>query len=69
LIPESGRSLEKGMTIHSSILAWRIPWTKEAGRLQPIASHKLTLQKQLNIHIYLNKAGVGVSAGKKKSAV
>ena len=25
LIPESGRSLEQGITIHSSILAWRIP--------------------------------------------
>ena len=55
------------MTIHSSILAWRIPWTKEAGRLQPIASHKLTLRKQLNMHAYLNKAGVGVSAEKKKA--
>ena len=29
LIPESGRSLEKGMGIHSRILAWRIPWTEE----------------------------------------
>ena len=26
-------SLEKGMTTHSSILAWRIPWTEEPGRL------------------------------------
>ena len=25
--------LEKEMTIHSSILAWRIPWTEEPGRL------------------------------------
>ena len=24
--------LEKGMAIHSSILAWRIPWTEELGR-------------------------------------
>ena len=29
--PGSGRSLEKGMTTHSSILAWRIPWTGEPG--------------------------------------
>ena len=28
LIPELGNPLEKGMTTHSSILAWRIPWTK-----------------------------------------
>ena len=26
--------LEKGMTTHSSILAWRIPWTEELGGLQ-----------------------------------
>jgi len=25
--------LEKGMPTHSSILAWRIPWTEESGRL------------------------------------
>ena len=25
--------LEKGMAAHSTILAWRIPWTKEPGRL------------------------------------
>ena len=28
--------LEKGMTTHSSILAWKIPWTEELGRLQSI---------------------------------
>ena len=27
-------SLEEGMTTHSSILAWRIPWTEESGGLQ-----------------------------------
>ena len=27
--------LEKGMTTHSSILAWRIPWTKEPGSCSP----------------------------------
>ena len=35
LIPGSGRSLEKGMATHSSILVWRIPWTKEPGRYSP----------------------------------
>jgi len=30
--------LEKGMATHSSILAWRIPWTEEHGRLQSIGS-------------------------------
>ena len=33
-IPGSGRSLEKEMATHSSILAWRIPWMEEPGRLQ-----------------------------------
>ena len=28
-----GRSLEKGMATYFSILAWRIPWTEESGRL------------------------------------
>ena len=30
--------LEKGMATHSSILAWRIPWTEETGRLQSMGS-------------------------------
>ena len=33
LIPGSGRCLEEEMKIHSSTLAWRIPWTEEPGRL------------------------------------
>ena len=32
--------LEKGMATHSSILAWRIPWTEEPGRLQPMGVTK-----------------------------
>ena len=34
LIPGSGRSLEKEVATHSSILAWRITWMEEPGRLQ-----------------------------------
>ena len=30
--------LEKSMATHSSILAWRIPWTEEPGGLQSIGS-------------------------------
>ena len=33
-IPGSRRSPEEGMATHSSILAWRIPWTEESGGLQ-----------------------------------
>ena len=32
--------LEKEMATHSSILAWRIPWTEEPGRLQSMGSQK-----------------------------
>ena len=33
--------LEEGMAIHSRILACRIPWTEEPGRLQSIGSHRV----------------------------
>ena len=33
--------LEEGMATHSSILAWRFPWTKEPGRLQSIGSQRV----------------------------
>ena len=32
--------LEKEMAIHSSVLAWEIPWTEELGGLQPMESQK-----------------------------
>ena len=33
--------LEKEMATHSSILAWRIPWTEEPGRLQSIGLQRV----------------------------
>ena len=33
--------LDKGMANHSSILAWRIPWTEELGGLQSLALHRV----------------------------
>ena len=33
--------LEKGMGTHSSILAWRIPWTEEPGGLQSMGSQRV----------------------------
>ena len=33
--------LEKEMTIHSSTLAWKIPWTEERGRLQYTGSQRV----------------------------
>ena len=33
--------LEEGVATHSSILAWRIPWTEEPGGLQSMGSHRV----------------------------
>ena len=34
-------TLEKEMVAHSSILAWRIPWTEEPGGLQSVGLHRV----------------------------
>ena len=43
--------LEKGMATHSSILAWRIPWTEEPGRLQ---SMEVTKESDMILQLYNN---------------
>ena len=40
LIPVLGRSLKEEMAIPSSILAWKMPWTEEPGRLQSTGSQR-----------------------------
>ena len=40
-IPGLGRSLEKEMAVHSSTIAWKIPWTEEPGRLQSMGSQRV----------------------------
>ena len=42
--------LEKGMTIHSSILAWRIPWTEDPGWLQSMGSQRVRHDWATNTH-------------------
>ena len=37
--------LEKDMATHSSILAWRIPWMEEPGRLQSMGSPRVTTEQ------------------------
>ena len=46
--------LEEGMSAHSSILAWIIPWTEESGGLQCSSwGHKeLDATKQLSLHFF-----------------
>ena len=46
-IPGLGRSPKKEMVIHSSILAWEIPWTEEPSGLQSLGVAKKS-QTQLN---------------------
>ena len=41
LDPGSGISQEEEMVTHSSILAWRIPWTEEPGGLQSMGSNRV----------------------------
>ena len=41
----SGRSLEEGTATHSSILAWRTPWTEEPCGLQSMGSHRVDTEK------------------------
>ena len=45
----SENSLQKGVAIHSSILAWRIPWTEEPGGLQPMVRQSWTQLKHIHI--------------------
>ena len=44
--------LEKGMATHSNTLAWRIPWTKEPGRLQSMGSQRVTTERLTLFGIY-----------------
>ena len=36
--------LEEGMSTHSGILAWKIPWTEKPGRLQSMGSQRVILR-------------------------
>ena len=40
-IPGWEDPLEKGMATHSSILAWKIPWTEQPGELQPMGPQRV----------------------------
>ena len=41
LAPFMSSKLEKEMATHSSVLAWRMPWTEKPGRLQSMGSHRV----------------------------
>ena len=44
-------ALEKGMAIHSSLLAWRIPWTEEPDGLQSMGSQRVGYNWTTNGHL------------------
>ena len=41
---------EEGMATHSGILAWRIPWPEEPGRLQSMGHKELGMTERLSMH-------------------
>ena len=49
LIPGSVDPLERGMAAYSSILAWRIPWTEEAGKLQSMGLQRADITERLTL--------------------
>ena len=48
-----GDLLEKEMATYSSILAWKIPWTEEAGRLQSMGLQELDTTERLHFLFFL----------------
>ena len=44
--------LEKQMATHSSILAWKIPWTEELSELQSMGPEELDMTQHAHIHTH-----------------
>ena len=51
--------MEKAIALHSSTLAWKIPWTKEPGRLQSMGSLESDTTERLHFHFLLSCIGEG----------
>ena len=51
--------LQKEMAIHSSTIAWKIPWTEEPGRLQSMGSLESDTTERLHFHFSLSCIGAG----------
>ena len=71
-------TLEKGMATHSSILAWRIPWTEEPGRLQSMGSqsvghaehtHKVSKSKWVDARLHTSREIIGGMTAPRNFAV
>ena len=44
--------LEESMATHSSILAWKLPWTEEPGRLQSMGLQRVTTKQHVCLFVY-----------------
>ena len=55
-VPSLGQEdpLEKGMATHSTMLAWRIPYTKELGKLQSMGYRELDMTERLTFSLFLS---------------
>ena len=63
-IPGLGRSPEKGIATHSSMLAWKIPWTEDPGGQQSLASQSQTLlNDSLSLSLSLTHTHTQLNAG------
>ena len=60
-----GDPLEKEMATHFNILAWRIPWMKEPGRLRSMRSQSQTRLSDFNFNFQLSKSVQMVTAAMK----
>ena len=52
-------SVEKAMALHSSTLAWKIPWTEEPGRLPSMGLEESDTTERLPFHFSLSCIGEG----------
>ena len=50
LIPGGTIPWREGMASHSSILAWRTPWTEEPGRIESVGSQRVRRDGAANTH-------------------
>ena len=53
-VPGLGRSLQKGMVTHSSILAWRTVWTEEPGGLQSMGLQRVGSDGATNTFTFID---------------
>ena len=66
-IPGLGRSHGEGNAAHSSILAWRFPWTEEPGGLQSMGSQRVgPCQETITFTFFSTSAFHGREAGQRK---